>query len=255
MVAHLNGVIILNFLVDWLLLMGTNRLCGHSPNPGRAALAAALGGLHAGACLLPGFDFFSNLLWRTVVLGLMAMLAFGMQKAALRRGVVYLLLSMALSGILLGIGDRKPWTLLAAAGVVCFLCRIGFCGTIGGAGYTPVELFYGGQRLKLTALRDTGNTLVDPVTGGPVLVVDGPSAQKLTGLSDAQLRQPVQTMGAIPGLRLIPYRAVGTQGGLLLALNLQQVKIGSWQGSRVVAFAPEQLSANGEYQALTGGVA
>lgn len=254
MVAHLNVVMLLNFLVDWLLIMGTNRLCGYGPSPGRAALGATLGGIYGGVCLLPGFAFLGNTLWRTVMLALMAMLAFGLHRSTLRRGVIFLLLSMALGGMAVGMGTDRLWTLPVAAGVVCMLCILGFRGKLGAA-YIPVELSYGGRQLKLTALRDTGNTLRDPLTGGPVLVVDGASASKLTGLTDDQLRRPVEAMGAIPGLRLIPYHSVGTQSGMLLALNLKQVKIGTWCGTHVVAFAPEKLSMDGEYQALTGGAA
>ena len=59
-------------------------------------------------------------------------------------------------------------------------------------------------------------------------------------------------MGTLPGLRLIPYKTVGGSG-LLLGLWLQDVKIGSSQGSSLVAFSPEIFSAEGMYQALTGG--
>ena len=41
--------------------------------------------------------------------------------------------------------------------------------------------------------------------------------------------------------------------GRLLAMRLQQVRIGSWKGSCLVAFAPDGLSRDGAYQALTGG--
>jgi stage II sporulation protein GA (sporulation sigma-E factor processing peptidase) len=106
----------------------------------------------------------------------------------------------------------------------------------------------------LTALQDTGNTLRDPITGRQVLVVGADVAQKLTGLTVQQLKKPVENVGLLPGLRLIPYRAVGQEAGLLLALKLPQVKIGTWQGNSLVAFAPEGLSPDGAYQALTGGV-
>lgn len=254
MTVYLDIVILLNFLVDWLLLMGTNRLCGHRLSPGRSALGAMLGGLYGGACLLPGFSFLGNTLWRTVMLALMAVIAFGFKRSTLRRGILFLLLSMALGGVALGL-DRGFLSVAGGAGAVCLLCIFGFRGRISTPAYLPVELTYGEKSLKLTALQDTGNTLCDPVTGSPVLVVDGEAAGKLTGLSKEQLRKPVETMGTIPGLRLIPYRAVGTEGGLLLALTMKQVKIGSWQGSRVVAFAPEKLSVDGDYQALTGGAA
>ena len=105
------------------------------------------------------------------------------------------------------------------------------------------------------ALRDTGNTLRDPITGGEVLVIGADAAGELTGLTQAQLRNPIDSLGTIPGLRLIPYHSIGNEGGFLLALKLQNVKIGSWKGSSLVAFAPEGLNLEGTYQALTGGVA
>ena len=86
-----------------------------------------------------------------------------------------------------------------------------------------------------------------------MLIVSSGPAQVLTGLTKQQLRDPVHTMGTIPGLRLIPYRTIG-QTGLLLALQIPAVRIGSWQGSSLVAFAPEGLCADGTYEALTGGM-
>lgn len=250
---YLDLVIGLNFAVDFLLLLGTNRLAGYPPNPKRAALAAALGGIYGGVCMLPGFRFLGNTFWRLVSLGLMACIAFGFQKSALQRGVLFALLSMALGGVALGLGGGGFWALVASAGFLCILCAVGFQGKAGVHAYVPVELCYAGKRLRLTALRDTGNTLRDPVTGQQVLVVDAAAAQQLTGLTRQQLATPVESMGSLPGLRLIPYRAVGNQNGMLLALRIPEVKIGSWKGSSLVAFAPESIGS--EYQALTGGAA
>ena len=253
MTVYLDLMIGLNFLVDFLLLLGTNRLCGYPAAPGRAALAAAFGGIYAGACLLQGFHFLGNTLWRTVSLVLMAVIAFGFRKSAFRRGVVFVLLSMALGGVALGLGNRSAASLAAAAGLILLLCVVGFRGTVGSAVYVPVELCYQDKKIRLTALRDTGNTLRDPITGRPVLVVGADTAQELTGLSRQQLERPVESISALPGLRLIPYRTVGNGSGMLLAMKVPKVKIGSWQGSSLVAFAPEGLSMQGEYQALTGG--
>jgi stage II sporulation protein GA (sporulation sigma-E factor processing peptidase) len=120
-----------------------------------------------------------------------------------------------------------------------------------------VELKYGKKHIHLTALRDTGNSLCDPITGKPVLVICGEVANRLTGLTIDELSRPLETMTNAPiqGLRLIPYRSVGQPAGLLLALKLPYVKIGKWSGSSLVAFAPEQLSGEGDYKALAGGIA
>lgn len=255
MTIYLDLVILLNFLVDFLLLLGTNRLCGYPLQLSRAALSAVLGGIYAGACMIPGFSFLGNILWRTASLVLMACIAFGFSKSALRRGVVFALLSMALGGVALGLNGHGFWSIVASAGCVFLLCAVGLRGKVGLHSYVPVELSYGGKRVRLTALQDTGNTLRDPITGGQVLVVGADVAQQLTGLTVQQLKTPVESVGTIPGLRLIPYRTVGKESGLLLAMKLQQVKIGTWQGSSLVAFAPEGLSSEGAYQALTGGTA
>ena len=114
----------------------------------------------------------------------------------------------------------------------------------------PVEIAYGGRSLRLRGLRDTGNGLKDPVSGRSVLVVGAEAAQALTGLTAQQLARPLENLGAIPGLRLIPYRTVGSRG-FLLGMQLQKVRIGSRKGSVVVAFAPMGLEGNVE--ALIGG--
>ena len=88
------------------------------------------------------------------------------------------------------------------------------------------------------------------MTGQGVLILDAPSAQHLTGLTLQQLNAPVESLGILPGLRLIPYHTVGNSG-FLLALRLARVRIGKKEESIVVAFAPQTFGK--DYQALTGG--
>ena len=253
--TYLNGVVLLTFFVDFLLLVGANRLCGYPPGWGKTAIGAALGSIYVWACRMPELYFLGNIWWRIIFLLLMAWLAYGFHRSGLRRGIIFVLLSMALTGASSVIGQDTVWALPVTAGLLLVLCAVGFRGRVGHTGYVPVELSYGDRRVSLTALQDTGNTLLDPITGKPVLVVCAKTAQKLTGLTTEQLKNPLSVMEKppLPGLRLVPYRAVGQPSGLLLALRLQQVRIGKWSGSSLVAFAPDGLCADGAYQALTGG--
>lgn len=257
MVVYLDVIILLNFLVDFFLLMGTNRLCGYPARCGRSALAAAVGGVYGGVCLLPGFRFLGSTLWRVISLCLISILAFGFYKNAVRRGAIFTLLNMALGGVALGLGTNGFWTIVISAIGVALICVLGFPGKIGGASYVPVELSYGNNNLRLIALQDTGNSLTDPLTGRSVLVIGADAAQRLTGLTREQLCKPSEAIlsAGVPGLRLIPYRTIGQPGGMLLGMRFQNVRIGKWKGSSLVAFAPEGLSEEGSYQALTGGVA
>ena len=55
------------------------------------------------------------------------------------------------------------------------------------------------------------------------------------------------------GARLVPYRAVGKSGGMLLLMRLEEVRLGGRTVSPMVAFAPERIGEQGIYQALAGG--
>ncbi|MBP3674265.1 MAG: sigma-E processing peptidase SpoIIGA [Oscillospiraceae bacterium] len=254
--VYMDLVMVLNFLVDFLLILGTNRLAGYPAGAKRGAIAAALGGIYGGMCMAPGFRFLGNTLWRLVSLTLMAVLAFGWNRSALQRGAVFVLLSMALGGIALGLGDGTFWMLVLSAGAVWLLCRFSFRGSLGAKEYVPVELGWEGKTIRLIALRDTGNTLRDPLTGERVLVAGADVAQELIGLTEHQLQHPVETLAScgMPGLRLIPYQAVGQPGGMLLALRFRDAKIGKNTESPLVAFAPQVLARGEAYRMLTGGV-
>lgn len=255
MVVYIDAVIFLNFFVDFFLLLGTNRICGYPPYYFRCAVAALLGGVYAGLCLLPELTFLSNLFCLILSLLLISLIAFGFSRSSLRRCILFLLLSMALGGIAVGLGDANIWSLLFAALSICGMCAFGFRFKPGDGAYVPILLTYRGKRIRFLALQDTGNTLKDPITGANVLVVGADIATMLTGLTKEQLSHPVRTVEqlSIPGLRLLSYRSVGSSDGLLLALRLQDVTIGKWHGSYLVAFAPDRLCADGTYQALTGG--
>lgn len=253
MTVYLDLVLILNFSVDYLLLLGTNRLSGFLAGYLRSAAAAALGAGYATVCMLPRFSFLSNILWRMVFLGLMGTVAFGMNPGAWKRTGIFMLLSFAMGGIALGIGKAEiPMLLLSAAGV-WFLSRISFGGSIGGREYIPVTVTEGNRSASVIALKDTGNTLRDPISGEQVLILGPEAAERLLDLSQEELAHPLETLLNHPGLRLIPYSAVGQPGGILLGRRFRQVRIGQRQCAAVIAFAPEKIGVGQMYQALAGG--
>lgn len=256
MEVYLDLVMILNFLVDFLLLLGTNRLSGFPSAPGRCAGSALLGAVYSGCCFLPGFRFLGNPLWRCVSLGVMSVLAFGTNAGVWKRSGIFLLLSMSMGGIALSLG-RGDLVSLVLCGLLCLLLSfVSFGGQVGGREYVPLKILYEGRSVSLIALKDTGNTLRDPVTGEQVLVISPEAAESLTGLSARQLQHPLETMmgNPVPGLRLIPYHAVGNAGGFLLAKRFSDVEVGEKKRSALVAFAAEGLGKGEVYQALTGGM-
>lgn len=236
------------FAVDGVLLGAAGALAGRRMALPNGALAAALGALYGGACLLPELRFLGGMGWRLGALAVMGTVGYGM---ALGCTALFAVLNLACGALALAMGGR--YSTLASAAVVCLLCLLGLRGR---KGAVTVELTWEGRRERVLALRDTGNGLRDPVTGEQVLVVGPEVAQRLVGLTRAQLSSPVETLTQrpLPGLRLIPYTAVGGKG-LMLALRMPEVRINGSRRSAVVAFAAAGLDGKERFEALTGGIA
>ena len=121
-----------------------------------------------------------------------------------------------------------------------------------------------GRRLRLRALHDTGNTLRDPVSGQPVLVLEQGALGELWPPQAAEIiamdLPPEEKMARLHRLdggcrwSLLPFCAVGTAAGLLLAVRSDYVKVGGITYPRVLlALTPGPVSDGGGYQALWGG--
>lgn len=256
MAAERNMIMLLNFIVELLLLLGADCLCGGRGTLWRVVLGALLSAVHAGACLLPGFRFLGNLLWRLVGLAVMAMIAYGINKGGLQRGLVHLGLSLTWGMLAALLGKGNGLSAVLCAAMLIFLCVGAIRRRATQEQYATVSIFHGTSSITLTALVDTGNTLTDPVSGRPVLVADAMAAGQLLGLSRQQLDRPVETMVAsgISGLRLIPYSAVGNPSGLLLGIKVDRLEINGRESDCLVAFAPQRIGQGKNFRALAGGM-
>ena len=256
MEVYVDVLMLLNFGVDLLLLWGSNKLSGYPPGGIRPILAAIVGGLYAACCVLPGCGFLGSSVWRIACLGVMSVIAFGLNVSALRRGILFVFLSMALCGIVMVIGRGDVWSVLAAAVILGTMCLMGFRDKAGKKEYVTVLIRHKGKKIQMMALIDTGNTLKDPVTGSGVLVADARAAMELLRLEQRELQHPIETIsrGNHPGLRLIPYCAVGQPSGMLLGLRVEELRINGKESDQIVAFAPHLIGQGSGYEALTGGV-
>ena len=115
-----------------------------------------------------------------------------------------------------------------------------------------VLLWCEGRCQLFRALEDTGNTLTDPVTGAPVLVADQTVSAYLfpKGIdpTEEELRRPAQTLERLSAqwdgtrLRLLTYRAVGVDHGLLLAVRADKIEVeGKPFPGKLVALMPGVL--------------
>lgn len=279
MTIYLDQAFLLNGLVDYLLLTVSGSLLGLPLRRKRILLAGAVGGVYAALSLLPSFLFLQSVFWKLLMAGVLCFLAFGTGRGLLRQWIVLFLLAAAFSGLvllltqlfstpkaLIGGTVYYPMTfgvLILTAGISCGLMLWGLRRLVQhGGNIAELSLHLAGKELQLTALRDTGNTLRDPISGCGVLVADWKVLKKCCpelNLRAEDLEAPQELMSRIlekkPGLkpRLIPYKTVGVGHGMLLALRPEEIKIEGRTENLLVAFSQVSVSDGGGYQALLGG--
>ena len=239
--------------INILLLISSDRLSGFSSNYLRILLASAVGGLYAGICIFPSFAFLGNIYWRLIFLGIISVLAYGIHRMTIRRGILFAFLSVALEGVSLWMGGEK-YAIASGAIAILGVILVVFPDKPANH-YASVNIFFENRKYSLTALVDTGNTLLDPITGTEVLVAGSDFAAQILGIQENMLMDPIKSFPVLQrkGLRLIPYRAVGQPYGMLLGLRLDKIEINGKYFGDIVAFAPQILGSQETFQALVGG--
>lgn len=281
-VVYLDRVVLLNLAVDYLLLLATARLAGLPLRRRRLGLCAALGAAYAAAVFLPGCRELAHPLCRLAAGTAMCRLAWRRERRPWRLTALFFLLSGALAGLLLamGLAAGSPEALLSrvyhadVSWPVLLGSAIGFGLLLHlvfrqgarheGGELMDVTVSLQGRRQRLRALHDTGNTLRDPVSGQPVLVLEQDALRELWPPEAARIVEmrlpPEEKMARLHRLdgtcrwSLLPFCAVGTEAGLLLAVRSDYVKVGSITYPRILlALTPGAVSDGGGYQALWGG--
>lgn len=284
-VVYLDTLFLLNSVMDYLLLLCSARIAGEPLYRLRMAFGAVLGGGYAAATVLPGLEFLLHPVCKVCAAVLMVVVGLGKSGRLLRQIVIFFALACAFGGGVLAVsllggrgmslgggviysGMDIKIVLLSAAGCYALftfgLNRVGrYTATAGEL--LPVLLRLFDREITLTALVDTGNTLSDPVSGRPVMVAQVDSVARLfpKGVlpSAEELNDPARlverlNIGCWKGrFRLVPYRAVGVDCGLLLAVRMDRVQVGGTdRGGMLVALSPTPVSDGGSYRALVGGI-
>ncbi len=241
-VIYLDVLLALNFCMDYCILRASAAIGGHPCPVWRLCLASGLGAAYAAGCvLMPALGAAPV---RLLGCAAMAGLAFAARgtRALLRQTLLVVLVTFVFGGCVTAL-EQVSGTALSAGGalyapvsrralLISAALAYGLSGVVfrGQAcarrprGET-VRLCRGGRVQEVRLLVDSGNTLRDPVSGRPVLVLTRAAALRvlpeeeqflplLLGADNAaELVQRAQREGA-GGWRLVSFRSIGG-GGLM----------------------------------------
>ncbi len=287
MIVYIDILFAVNLTVNFILLRAAALLGKNRPPLWRSLLGAAFGAAYAVAVFFPNLGVLSGLIFKLIASMMIICAAFpiyGLGEFFRLLGIFYGLslifggLSFALvfmtgwgaalgavysNGVMyLDIPATALFTGAAAfyGGLRIIACAARLCRRRGARRRVVVEL--GGRRAELTALADTGNILVDPISRAPVIVAEldalgdlfDPEARLC--LSSENLQDGLSEMAALGvRARLIPFSSVGREEGLMVGFVPDLAAVMDGGALRpmercVIGIYPRALSADRSYDAL-----
>jgi len=231
MVIYGDILLALNWWIDYLLLLGVRRALGCGGKGWRVALAALIGAVSSLVLLLPPLPLWLSLGVKLGTAVLMVLVAF--RRRTLRDFVRRVLLLFGLSAGLAGLCGALyffaaptgfyvyngvvyytvPPLLLVGLTVVCYAVLTAVESILrrrAPARYSyRVRLTFGDKQTDFLCLYDSGNHLVEPFSGYPVLVVERSVAEEVLEVPASLEQLPPHSEA---GWRLVPYDTLGGSG-------------------------------------------
>ena len=257
-----------NAAVDYVLLLCAGKLCALPLRRGRMALGALWGGVYAVlAAARPVFWA----LW-TVKLAagaLIVLLAYGAQARTPRALVAFYAAAACFGGAVRFLSSLRGTPAAANAPVPGPVLLLSFALCYGVAALVfrrvgrerretlhAVTVTRQGRSVRLRALEDSGNALVDPLTGDGVLVADAAALAPLFDDGAALRLDAPEALAKLEGaqgrgLRLLPCTCVAAARTLLLCFRPDELEIdGRARRDLLVAVSPHRLSPEGRYDGI-----
>lgn len=218
--VYIDVLIVVNFFIDYILLLCERRVLNLRGSPARMMIAAAAGGAFSLAALLPDIAAPLNILLDIASAALLTLIAFG--KTDLRgfavRTFTFFSVSFSFCGAMMFVCtvfrpkgvevindvvyfNISPVLLIILTLGCYYLLRIfrSFTGGSAGRHVCSVSIFFEGAEAAFSALVDTGCHVREPFSGEFVIIAD----------------KSCLPQGVSPGAtRLIPYESLGGEGVL-----------------------------------------
>lgn len=284
-VVYIDTLFLINLIINYLLLLASAKLTGFRANRLRLLLGALFGAFYAIIVFFPHMEPLKTVFGKVLSSLLISLIGFGWKKGVLRQILVFWAVSFAFGGCVLAVNlfsggsfslehgivyaPVSMRVLALSVGISYVIIAFVFKGVARHGGLkreiTKTVVTLDGRKVEMSTLLDSGNTLTDPLTSRPVLIAEHDIIRPLIPtrlqpiIDKNAANKPVEAMenlaliGETKLFRLIPYKAVGVESGMLLALKPDNVTVGGERmKGALIAISPTKLSDGGAFNALSG---
>lgn len=249
---YVDVLFLVNFMMDYILLLIVRRMLKCSVTYGRICLGAIIGSaLTCLVTILPiPYAIIKVLLFHTVVNGCMVQIGLKIKSI---RNLVKSLIMLYIGGFLLG-GILESFHQYVRFGSLFFAVSLGGYYLVLGAWkfisyiqrwncyHCDVILYLGEKTYLLKGMIDTGNGLCDPLSGKPVSILNRESAKELFAKEN------------VCNLRYVPYCTIGKKEGVLPTFQIDRMCIRQerehWVELPLIGISEEMISVGREYDMI-----
>ena len=248
---YIDVFFMVNFMMDYLVLMITRKMIRCSVPAWRVCLAAVAGAFLT--CLIVvvplNNTFMKFILFHGLVSVAMIKTGFGIRqwRELIRTWILIYVSGFLIGGVLLCVRQYvRIGSLFFVLAIVSYYVVSGIWSLISylarrKQSRVKVILCNGKRQCQVEALIDTGNCLRDEITGGPVSIVDQKVIRVLYGKEN------------LTKLRYIPYHSIGRSEGVMPLIRLDGMYVCQerrfWIAEPLVAVSEEDLTAD-DYQMI-----
>ena len=243
---------LVNFMMDYLLLLLVKKMLKCSATHGNIFLGALIGSvLTCVVVILPiPYAIIKIILFHMFINT--CMIRVGLKIKTIREFVKAILLLYIGSFLLGGILEMLR-QYVKIGSLFFFLAILGYYLALGiwkfisylqrwNQYHCNVDVVCGKNVYRMKGLIDTGNNLSDPITGDPVSIIDKDMAMKLFDKEQ------------IKNVRYIPYRTIGNAESVLLIIRADQLRICGEKTYEInqplLGISEEKVSVRGEYEMI-----
>lgn len=286
-VIFIDEFILVNFLMNYLLLYTVYRFCRYKSSKWRLIAAAVIGACYVLVLFFPYLHLFYTVLMKFLVSVLMVVIAFIPYsfKDFLKKLLLFYIGAFLFGGCIIGIfyldnfkmgfdkGDMIASVSLnyIIIGIIISIVIVKYAFDFYEVFYSKeksrviLEIYLDEKECQVDAIVDTGNSLRDPITSSPVIVVYYKSIMSIlpsdVGKNNKEensydaLTKNIMESSLKSRVRIIPYKAIGVENGILVGLKVDLVisrfKLKSYTVDKpIIALCKQPISNDGEYQAL-----
>jgi len=250
-IIYIDVLIAVNLFINYFLIISTAKFLHLKPTKLRIIFGEILGGIYSLYILLPPTNFFISLIIKFFMAAsiIFATFKFSGIKTFFKTLICFYLINFAFSGIMLALWCAlKPQGMAVNNGVVYFsispvvlvvstVVTYIILKTINriigkrsfGKATCEVKIIGENSEVSLTALIDTGNSLVEPFSGLPVIVVKGESIKNICPeeiISEKKIGNVDEATFLKSKFRMVPFKTISGEG-LLPAFKPKNVIINS----------------------------